>query len=101
MSRFTLDTDVRADLDAIWDYIGVENQNPVAAFKQIEVLYDKFLLLATQPLLGEVREDLGENVRMFVVRPYVILYRPKGRGIEVAQVVHSAQDIHAVFRRKG
>ncbi len=23
MSRFTLDTDVRADLDAIWDYVAV------------------------------------------------------------------------------
>ncbi len=101
MSRFTLDTDVRADLDAIWDYIGIENQNPVAASHQIEVLFDKFSLLATRPLLGEARDDLGEGVRMFVVRPYVILYRPKGHGIEVAQVVHSAQDIHAVFRHKG
>ncbi len=101
MSRFSLDTDVRADLDAIWDYIAIENQNPVAASNQIEVLCDKFSLLATQPFLGEARDDLGKNIRMFVVRPYVILYRQKGRGIEVAQVVHSAQDIHAVFRRKG
>ncbi len=100
MSRFTLDTDVRADLDAIWDHIAIENQNPVAASNQIEVLYDKFSLLATQPFLGEAREDLGEKIRMFVVRPYVILYRPGSRGIEVAQVVHSAQDIYAVFRRK-
>jgi len=99
MSRFTLDTDVRADLDAIWDYIAIENHNPVAASRQIEVLCDKFSLLAAQPLLGEAREDLGKNVRMFVVRPYVILYRPTSRGIEVAQVVHSAQDIYAVFRR--
>ncbi|NQU21436.1 MAG: type II toxin-antitoxin system RelE/ParE family toxin [Candidatus Nealsonbacteria bacterium] len=101
MSRFTFDTDVRADLDAIWDYIAVENQSPVAASNQIEVLYDKFSLLATQPFLGEAREDLGKNVRMFVVRPYVILYRPKDHGIKVAQVVHSAQDIYAVFRHKG
>ncbi len=101
MSRFTLDRDVRADLDAIWDYIAIENQDPVAASKQMGVLFDKFSLLATQPFLGEPGDNLGKNIRMFVVRPYVILYRPRSRGIEVVQVLHSAQDIDAVFRRKG
>jgi len=87
MSRFTLDPDVRTDLDEIWDYIGIDNKSPIAASRQIEVLYEKFALLATQPLIGQVRDDLGKDLRAFVVRPFVILYRPKSYGVDVVQVV--------------
>ncbi|HLA85317.1 MAG TPA: type II toxin-antitoxin system RelE/ParE family toxin [Thermoguttaceae bacterium] len=98
MSRFTLDPRVRVDLDEIWDYIGIENNNPVAASRQIEVLYEKFLLLANEPLLGQLREDLGKNLRAFVARPFVVLYRPTVHGIEVVQVVHFARDVYTVLR---
>ena len=99
MSRFTLDPDVREDLDTIWDYIAIDNNSPGAASRQIETLYEKFILLATQPLLGQARDDLADNLRSFVVRPFVILYRPKSYGVEVVQIVHGAQDIYAVFRQ--
>ena len=46
MSRFTLDRGVDQDLDAIWDYIGIQNHSPAAAVRQIELLYEKFVLLA-------------------------------------------------------
>jgi toxin ParE1/3/4 len=100
VSHFTLDPGVRKDLDEIWDYIGIQNHSPAVALRQIELLYEKFSLLAAQPLLGEARDDLAENVRSFVARPFVILYRPKSGGIEVVQVVHSARDIHVAFRRR-
>jgi toxin ParE1/3/4 len=99
MSRFTLDPAVRDDLDEIWDFIGIHGNNPAAATRQIETLYETFVLLATQPLLGQTREDLGEDLRAFAVRPFVVLYRPKSHGVEVVQVVHSARDIRAVLRR--
>jgi toxin ParE1/3/4 len=100
MSRFVLDREVRQDLDDIWDYIGVEKANPVAARRQVERLFDAFSCLARQPLLGELRQDLGANVRMFVVRPFLVLYRPASDGVQIAQVVHSARDIQAVARTK-
>jgi plasmid stabilization system protein ParE len=40
-------------------------ENPTAAYRQIEMLYDKFSLLAAGPFLGEVRDDLGTNLRSF------------------------------------
>ena len=100
MSRFTLDLDVPGDLEEIWNRIGIENNSPAAALRQIEMLYDKFTLLATHPLLGESREDFGTGVRMFVVRRYLILYRPTDYGVEIIQVIHSARDIEVVVRRK-
>ncbi len=100
MSRFTLDSDVPGDLDEIWNYIGIENNNPAAAIRQIEMTYKKFTLLATQPLLGELCEEFGSEVRTFVAGRYVILYRAKDYGVDIIQVVHSARDIDLVLRRK-
>ena len=100
MSRFILDSEVRQDLDDIWNYLGVEKGNPAAARHQIERLFEAFSTLAGQPLLGEARRDLGANVRTFVVRPFVVLYRPQTNGVQIAQVVHSARDIQAVSRMK-
>ena len=60
-------------------------------------LYDKFSLLAANPLLGEVRNDLGTNLRSFVAGNYVVVYRTIGSKIEVSRVVHAARDIRAVF----
>ena len=99
MSRFALARDVRTDLDEIWNYIAIENNSPAAANRQIDLLYQKFAFLAAHPLIGEARDDLGPNLRALVVRPYLVLYRAKSYGIEVAQVVHSARDINAVVRR--
>ena len=73
---------------------------PAAAIRQIEILYDKFALLATHPLLGELRRSSGLEVRMFVAGHYLILYRAKDYGVEIVQVVHSARDVEVVVRRK-
>jgi toxin ParE1/3/4 len=100
MSRFTLDPEVRGDLDAVWDYIGIEKDNPTAAQGLLLRLFDAFSTLAAQPLLGEQREDLGKGIRLLVVRPYVVLYRPRPHGVEIAQVVHSARDIDAIVRSR-
>ena len=100
MSRFTLVPEVRQDLDEIWNYIGIEKSNPTAAQHLVDRLFEAFSTLAQQPLLGQQREDLGANVRAFVVRPYVVLYCSQANGVQIAQVVHSARDIQAIARTK-
>jgi toxin ParE1/3/4 len=100
MSRFILVPEVRQDLDEIWNYIGIDKGNPVAAQHLIERLFEAFSILARQPLLGEQREDLGTNVRAFVVQSYVVLYRSHTKGVEIVQVVHSARDIYAIARTR-
>ena len=100
MSRYRLDIDVPGDLDAIWDFIGIKNNNPAAAVRQIEMLYEHFAFLASNPLLGELREDFGEGVRAFTARRYYILYRVRGSDIEIIQVVDSVRDFNVAIRRK-
>ena len=84
------------DLDAIRDYIS--QHNPRAANNVLDQLFDTLELLANQPELGEQRNDLAQNLRAFVVRPYVILYHPVANGIHVARIIHGARDFPAIFR---
>ena len=97
MSRVRLTDQAEADICGIWHYVGVTNANPAAVDRQVARLYDKLCLLATQPLMGQLREDLRPGLRVFATGKYVILYYPMKDGIEVVGVVHGAQDIDSIF----
>ena len=101
MSRFVVAPSARDDLDDIWDYIGIENQEPAAADRVIDKLYEAIKLLATQPLMAEKCrqfEHLAFNLRHFPVGNYVIYYTPMGDGVRIGHVSHGAQDQEALFR---
>ena len=97
MNEYSLAPQARADLDEVWDYLGIQKDSPAAAHRQIEMLFDKFSLLATHPLLGEIRKDLGTILRSFVAGNYLIVYRVAESEIEIARVVHFSRDIQALF----
>jgi toxin ParE1/3/4 len=54
-------------------------------------------LLASQPLLGQLRPEFAPNLRSFSAGSYVIFYRPVRAGIEVMRVIHSARNIDTLF----
>jgi len=83
------------DLDAIRDYI--QQHNPRAANEVLDKIFEILEQLAKEPELGERREDLGQNLQAFVVRPHVIFYHPAADGIHVARIVHGARDFSALF----
>jgi toxin ParE1/3/4 len=62
------------------------------------MLYEKFVLLAGQLLLGRWRPELAPNLRSFPTDNHVIFSRPIDAGIEAARVLHGARDIDALFR---
>jgi toxin ParE1/3/4 len=95
MIPYTIAPLAQNDLDEIWLYISCDSLE--AADRLIETFLHKFLLLASQPLLGESREDLQAGLRSFSLGNYVVLYRPSPNGIEVARVIHAARDIGAQF----
>src|SRR5450432_1733096 len=83
------------DLDAIRDKFAAHN--PSAASQVLEDLIDTLELLAGQPQVGEQRDDLSPRLRVFSVRPYVILFYPAADGIHVARIVHGARDFPTLF----
>ena len=99
MKEFRLSPQAALDLEEIWNFIDVERQNPNAASRQVEMIYNKFCILAENPLLGELRKDLGRELRSFTAGNYAIIHRPSTDEIEIARVVHGARDIRAIFNR--
>ena len=72
MARCKISRMARQNLKDIYRYLFP--RNPSAADRLLHLLQQKFRMLAANPLLGEKREDLAENLRMFTVGNYVILY---------------------------
>lgn len=83
------------DIVEIWDYIADDSEAQADAF--VDRLDAKFQLLAQQPELGRVREELAPGLRSFPVGRYVIFYMPVSDGIAVVRVLHSARDLDAQF----
>ncbi len=100
MPRVVIDPEAVQDLDAIYDYIGIQNQSPRAAARFLDALEAKFQLYAGQPQMGELRPQFGEDVRLFSFHTYVVVYRPVQDGIAVLRVFEGHRDYPALFPPK-
>lgn len=98
MSRVRLSSRSEADLHSIWNHIGIEHDRPPQATAQIDSIHHKIEILATQPELGERRDDLRPGLRSSTVGSYVVFYFPLSDGIEVVAIIHSARDVESLFR---
>lgn len=99
MNRFRLTEHAQSDLSQIWEYIGVERDNPKAADRLIEKFFQQMSLLGSQPRIGQRRDEWSPGLRVFPVGNYVILYYPEDELIEVIGVVYGRRDLPALFDR--
>jgi toxin ParE1/3/4 len=84
----------RADLDLFRILFDVAIEySPRAADRLLASVERKSDLYARLPLTGVLRDDLAPDLRCFLVRPYLVFYRPISGGIEVARVLHGARNI--------
>jgi toxin ParE1/3/4 len=91
------DREAERDIDAIWDYIAQDSAT--AANGVLRRIFATCELLASQPMMGEARPELGRDLRSMSVGSYVIYFRPHEGGIGVARVLHGARDVDAQFPR--
>ena len=101
MSKFTLSSEAINDLEVIWATIAQDNRR--AADDVIDAAYRLCVILGEHPELGRARQFSQRaltGLRSFVITDfpnYVIFYRVKGEGVEIARVLHGARDIDAMF----
>lgn len=95
MTRVTRRPLAADDIAEVWDYIAEDNLD--AADRWIDRLDEQFGFLATQPLMGRARPELGPELRSYPFGRYMIFYAPLADGIDVIRVLHGARDIDAVF----
>jgi len=82
---------LRNDLIEIWLYIAQDN--PAAADRFLDLLEEKFLVLAANSRIGRLRSDIGPGVRSFAVGSYLVLYRERPGGVEIGRVIHGRRDL--------
>lgn len=83
--NFNLLPQAIADIVAIATYIKAEN--PRAATKLAEELYQRFRALGAMPGMGVQRPEIAERVRSFPVGNYLILYHQEVHGVDIVRVV--------------
>ena len=84
------------DLEEIGLYIA--RDNPTAADKMINELYEHIHRLAAMPGMGHSREDLApEPLRFWPVRHYLIIYRPDTKPIEIVRVLSGYRDLQTLL----
>lgn len=81
----------KADLLGAWLQVA-ENRGVDAADVYVEKIRDLCELIASQPEMGVVRDDVANDVRSFPVDSYVIYYEDDGSSLRILRVWHSSQD---------
>lgn len=82
---------VEQDLEAIADWIAEDNPRRAVSF--IREIRAEFERIATQPLLYQVRPEIGKDARLAVVGRYVILFRIAGRRVRIERVVFGGRSL--------
>lgn len=101
MPKCILDPIVEDELWGIWKLIAKDN--PDAATRVIDAVYETFKTLTANPALG--RQRRFKNSRLAGLRSfrvsgfdnYLIFYRATVEGIQVLHVYHGARDLESLF----
>ena len=85
----------RSDLDDIAGYIAQDN--PYRAVTFIQDIRAKFLDVQRNPLLYQLRPDIGEEARLATVGNYAILFRVAGEVVRIERVTYGGRNLPAMF----
>jgi plasmid stabilization system protein ParE len=88
-----------ADVREIRDFIS--RDNPQAADRVLDELYEAFVMLGRTPGAGHVRRDLtSRDVLFWPVRSYLIVYVAPGSPLTVVAVLHGRRNVRKLLRNR-
>jgi toxin ParE1/3/4 len=90
MRKWRLSLRAEEDIRSIWRTIAADN--PKAADGVFNRIMDHIERAAEHPGIGAPRPEIGDNVRILVESPYIVIYLPNDSGILVTAIVHGARD---------
>ncbi|WP_420457471.1 type II toxin-antitoxin system RelE/ParE family toxin [Rubrivirga sp.] len=100
MPSYETTPEFRRDAAEAWDFI-FEQAGDLRADRVIDAITESLQTLAETPRIGTPRPDLSdaEEVRSFVARPYLIVYRPlPAGGILALRLYHTSRDPEGLSR---
>lgn len=86
---------IEGDLDNIADYIAQDN--PARAVTFIQDIRTKFNDIQRNPLIYQLRPDIGDEARMATVGNHAILFRVMGEIVRIERVAYGGRNLPGVF----
>lgn len=100
MAAFRLTPSAEEHVGDIVEFIATDNED--AAVRVRHALYSAFDLLASQPGLGHVREDLTNRpLKFWSVYSYLVVYDPAGEPLTIVAVLHGARNVAQILKEIG
>jgi toxin ParE1/3/4 len=81
--------EAETDIETIVLYIAEDN--PTAARRWYDDIYDLCGCIGEMPRMGTARPEVRPDLRTFPMGNYLILYREIGDGAEIVRVIHGAR----------
>ncbi len=96
MPKIGLKPRARQDLNDIWHYTAQKSGDLDTADNFLERVERKLEMLARQPFMGHLRNELHPGLRSFAVGRYLIFYLPMNDGIGVVRVLYGGRDFETI-----
>jgi len=93
--RLELSRFITGDLDDIAAYIAQDSPRRAVSF--IRDIRAKFHAIQRNPLIYQLRPDIGNEARMATVGNYAILFRIAGEVVRIERVVYGGRDLPGMF----
>ena len=97
--RIELSGFVEGDLEAIAELIA--EGNPRRALSFLGEIRANFAVIARNPLLYRVRDEIGVDARVGVVGQGVILFRIVGKRVRIERVIYGGRDLVELLDDEG
>lgn len=83
------------DLIEIWNFIAKDNE--AAADRVFDLLVAKSNLVARNPAIGRLRQELGESVRSTLAGSWSIFYRVQADHVEILRYLHTRRRVPEIL----
>lgn len=101
MTLFRFTPQASDDLLEIWQYIAADN--PKAADRVEDAVYDACALIAKSPLAGQVRKELTAlPLRFWTLSRYpnyLIVYDPAATPLQIIRILHGRRDVKRILAK--
>lgn len=90
VSRF-----IESDLSDIAEYIAQDS--PQRALSVIENIEERFLEIRRNPLIYQLRPEIGASARLATVGNYAILFRVMENTVQIERVVYGGRNLPEIL----
>jgi toxin ParE1/3/4 len=97
---YRLSTLAESDLEAMWLFVARDRSVEVAN-RLVDDITDRFVLLASHPDAGRLRDEIAAGLRSFPVRHHIIYDRPEPGHVLIARILHGSRDQSSAVEPQG